>query len=65
MQNINIQLDDIVIMKKPHACGDNKWKVIRLGVDLKLKCLNCGHEIMISRIDFNKKFKKKVDENNA
>ncbi len=65
MQNVNIQLNDKVIMKKPHACGGNKWEVIRLGVDLKLRCLNCGHEIMISRIDFNKKFKKKVDENNA
>lgn len=61
MQN-KIELGDIVIMKKPHACGENKWQVTRLGVDLKLKCTGCGHEIMMDRLEFYKKFKKKVDE---
>ena len=55
------KLNDIVVMKKPHACGENKWKIIRVGVDIKIKCLNCGRSIMLSRIDFNKKIKKVIN----
>lgn len=60
MEKINI--GDKVILKKQHACGNNLWEVTRLGVDLKLKCLGCNHEIMMSRVDFEKRLKKKVDE---
>lgn len=62
MQN-KIELGDVVIMKKQHACGENKWKITRLGVDLKLKCLGCNHEIMMDRLELYKKMKKKVSEN--
>lgn len=65
MKIINPELGDVVMMKKPHACGENKWQVIKLGVDLKLKCLGCNHEIVLSRVDFSKRFKKKVDDKNA
>ncbi len=50
----------IVIMKKAHPCGENKWCVTRLGADIKIKCEKCGRSIMLSRIDFNKKLKKVV-----
>ncbi len=53
-------LYDIVIMKKNHPCGDNKFEIIRLGADVKIKCVNCGHVIMISRVDFNKRIKKVI-----
>ena len=46
------KLNDIVVMRKPHACGENKWKIIRVGVDIKIKCLNCGREVMIDRLEF-------------
>lgn len=49
-----------VIMKKEHPCGANEWEVIRLGADIKIKCLNCGRAIMLPRIEFNKKIKKVV-----
>lgn len=62
MEKSNIELDDIVEMKKPHACGSKEWKITRLGVDLKLKCLGCGHEILMDRLEFLKKLKKKVVE---
>lgn len=65
MQKNNIDLNDIVIMKKPHACGENKWQITRLGVDIKMKCCKCGHEIMLDRLEFNKKMKKKVGNDNA
>ncbi len=61
MQTPNkIELDDIIEMKKAHACGTKTWKVTRLGVDLKLKCTGCGHEIMMDRLEFNRKMKRKV-----
>ena len=59
MQN-NYQLNSIVIMKKAHPCGTNEWEVTRVGADIKIKCLNCGRAIMMSRIEFNKKLKKVV-----
>ena len=51
------KLNDVVIMKKPHACGSNKWIITRMGVDIKIKCLNCNHEIMMDRLEFKKKLK--------
>ena len=55
-------LNDIVIMKKPHPCGSNKWQIVRVGADIKIKCLNCGRTIMLERVEFNKKIKKVVIE---
>ena len=51
-----------VVMKKAHPCGTNLWEVVRLGADIKIKCLNCGRNVMIPRIEFNKKIKKIVEE---
>jgi len=64
MQN-NLELGDIVLMKKNHACGGNRFSITRLGVDIKIKCVQCGHEIMMDRIDLMKKIKKKVGNENA
>lgn len=48
----------IVVMKKDHPCGFNRWEILRVGVDIKIKCLGCGHVVMISRLDFEKRLKK-------
>lgn len=56
------KLNSIVIMKKPHPCGSNEWKIIRVGVDIKIKCLNCKRTVMMSRIDFDKKLKKVLED---
>lgn len=56
--NKEYQLNSIVVMKKPHPCGSNEWQITRLGIDIKIKCLKCGHSIMLPRLDFNKKIKK-------
>ena len=58
------KLQDKVVMKKPHACGSNEWLIIRDGVDIKLKCLNCGREIMLDRLEFIKKLKKVIGGEN-
>lgn len=56
-----IELGDIVTTKKNHPCGGNKWLVVRAGADYKLKCLKCGHVVLL---DSNavKKAVKKIDK---
>lgn len=60
----NYKLNDIVEMKKPHACQTNKWQITRMGVDIKIKCINCNREIMMDRLEFDKKLKKVLGGNN-
>ncbi len=62
MENNEYKLNDKVIMKKGHPCGANEWEIIRLGVDIKIKCLNCGRTVMIPRIEFNRKLKKIIKD---
>lgn len=57
------KLGSIVVMKKPHPCGHNEWEITRIGADIKIKCLNCGRSIMLSRPEFNKKLKKIIGGN--
>lgn len=52
------KLGTIVEMKKQHPCGSKNFSIIRLGADIKIKCVECGRIIMLPRIDFNKKIKK-------
>ena len=58
------KLNDQVIMKKPHACQSNLWVITRVGADIKIKCLKCQHEIMMDRLEFNKKIKKVIGDKN-
>ena len=60
--NNNYCVGSKVIMKKPHPCGENIWEITRVGVDIKIKCINCGRSIMIPRVEFNKKMKKVVED---
>lgn len=58
-KQLKLELGDIIIMKKPHACGNSSWEITRLGVDIGLKCTKCGHTILMDRIELYKKMKKK------
>ena len=53
-------LGDKVVLKKPHACGKNLWQIVRVGADIKLKCLHCGRLVMLDRLEFLKRAKKVV-----
>ena len=53
-------LGDIVEMKKQHPCGSNKFEIIRVGADIKIKCTGCGRIVMIPRGKFKKEAKKIV-----
>jgi len=61
MSDKTFGLYDIVEMKKPHPCGENRWKVIRLGADIRIKCLGCDHSVLMPRREFLKKMKKIVE----
>lgn len=54
---MDIQLKDIVKLKKQHPCGSAEWEVLRVGIDFRLKCLGCGHQIMIPRKQLEKSVK--------
>lgn len=51
-------LGDVVLMKKPHPCGGNEMEIIRMGMDIRIKCVKCKHSVLVPRIKFEKKFKK-------
>ena len=55
-------VDDIVRTKKQHPCGSKLWKITRIGVDFKLKCLGCGHELILERPKALKIITKKLNE---
>lgn len=61
MENKEYQLNSKVIMKKGHPCGTNEWQIIRVGIDIKIKCLGCGRTVMLPRVEFNKKIKKVIE----
>jgi len=46
---MDYQVGDIVKLKKAHPCGSHEWEILRVGMDFRLKCLGCGHQIMVSR----------------
>ena len=46
---MDINVGDVVRLKKQHPCGSSEWEVLRSGADFRLKCKVCGHQIMIAR----------------
>lgn len=48
----DFSLNDIVKMKKQHACGFNEWQIIRVGADIKIRCLHCKRIVMLDREKF-------------
>lgn len=54
---MDIQVGDVLNMKKAHPCGEKRWAVLRTGADLKIKCLGCGHEVMQPRFKIEKNVK--------
>ena len=55
---MDVRVGDELIMKKPHPCGGSCFAVLRVGMDFRLRCLNCGHEVMIPRRKAEKNIKK-------
>ena len=58
MNKKEYDLHDFVEMKKAHACQSNSWEIIRMGMDIRIKCQKCGQLVMMPRREFEKKMKK-------
>ena len=65
MKDLNYQLGDIVELKKPHPCStrSTRFKIVRVGADLKIECLGCGNILLNSRDSFNKRLKRVIKDN--
>ncbi len=57
---MDIKVGDILQMKKPHPCGSREWQALRVGMDFKLRCCGCGHEVMLPRSKAEKNIRKVV-----
>ena len=56
----DLELKDILRLKKPHPCGGYEWKVIRLGADIGLECQTCQRHILLSRREVRNRLKKNL-----
>lgn len=54
---MDLRIGDIIKLKKPHPCGSSEWEILRVGIDFRLKCAGCGHQIMITRKQTEKNIK--------
>ena len=59
---MDVRVGDILHMKKPHPCGSLEWRVLRSGMDFRLKCQGCGHEVLIARSKAEKGIKEIIRE---
>lgn len=65
MNTLDYDLDDIIEMKKEHPCHKSKeWKIIRMGADIRVKCLGCGSSVLMPRSKFEKRLKRIVRKAN-
>jgi len=61
MKIIHLKMGDTLTMKKPHPCGSNQFTVTRIGSDIRIKCVGCGHDITVERIKLEKNIKRVTD----
>ena len=59
---MEILVGDILEMKKAHPCGSSRWEILRVGMDIKLRCLGCGHELMVPRSKAEKSIRRILTE---
>ena len=59
---MKIDVGDIVELKKKHPCGADKFAVLRIGADFRIRCLGCGREVMLERVKVEKNIKKIIRE---
>jgi len=57
VKTVSVKVGDLVKLKKNHTCGENKFKVFRVGMDIGLECLGCGRKIKLIRREFNRRFR--------
>jgi hypothetical protein len=56
----DLQLDDLLRLRKPHPCGSYEWRVVRLGADIGLECRGCGRRVLLTRRELMRRLKAKL-----
>ena len=59
---MDVNVGDTFFLKKPHPCGSKEFLVLRVGMDFKIKCKGCSHEIMLPRVKIEKNIKKIISD---
>lgn len=59
---MDVRVGDVLQMKKSHPCGENRFLVLRSGMDFKIRCMGCGREVMVPRSKIEKNIKKIIRE---
>ena len=59
---MDVRVGDTLVMKKNHPCGENRFEVLRSGMDFKLRCVGCGRQVMVARSKCEKNIKKIVHQ---
>lgn len=59
---MDVRVGDRLVMKKNHPCGCNTFLVLRSGMDFRIRCENCGHEVMVPRVKAEKNIRKIIRE---
>lgn len=57
---MDVRVGDVLELKKEHPCGSRRWEVLRVGMDFRLRCLGCGHELLLPRSKVEKSIKKMI-----
>ena len=60
---MDVQVGDRIQTRKPHPCGNSEFEVLRIGMDFRIRCTKCGHEILLPRAKIEKNIKKVIREN--
>ena len=57
---LELRLDDVVLLRKPHPCGGSTWRIVRLGADIGLRCQTCGRRVLLPRSEVERRIKRFV-----
>jgi hypothetical protein len=58
----DLEMEDVLKLRKIHPCGEDRWKVIRLGADIKIECLGCGRQVMLPRRKLSRNLKTNLSQ---
>ena len=62
---MDVHVNDVIQVKKPHPCGSQQFLVLRVGMDFRIRCTGCGREVMLPRVKIEKNIKKIIRDGEA
>ena len=54
---LDIRIGDLVILKKDHPCGNSQWEIMRIGMDIRIRCFGCGRRVLMVRRELERQIK--------